>query len=185
MRRGFTLIELIVVTIILGLVASLVVPRLVGMTKREGDVTAERLSELLSLFALRDNAGSTQSAIWMNPDNGCVELWNMQSNPDRPADPAVWVPDRFVQPVRFPVGVELADVRTNGEALSGSEWRITGSPSGERPRIEMHLIADQFDCVLILEHGASIPMRIDNGVQREGGRVSIDLDQRGMDREPW
>lgn len=185
MRRGFTLIELIVVSALLALVAAMVVPRLAGMSRREADVTAERLSELLSLFAFRDNSGVQQSAIWMNPDTGCVELWNLEPDPERPAEPPDWVPDRFVQPVRLPPGVELSDVRSDGQALVGDEWRIVGSPGGERPRIEMRLVADGFDSVLVLDRGASVPMRIDNGVIREGVRAAIDLDQRGMDREPW
>jgi prepilin-type N-terminal cleavage/methylation domain-containing protein len=185
MRRGFTLLELIVVSALLALVASMVVPRLVGMSRREADVAAERLSEMLSLFAFRDNAGVQQSAIWLNPDTGCVELWNLEPDPERPNEPPEWVPDRFLQPVRMPVGVELAEVRSDGQALGGDEWRIVGAPGGERPRIEMRLIADGFDSVLVLDRGASTPVRIDNGVVREGGRSAIDLDQRGMDREPW
>jgi hypothetical protein len=114
-----------------------------------------------------------------------VELWSKQSDPDQPNEAPQWVPDRFVQPIRLPDGVELAEVRSNGQLLSPGEWRILGSPSGERPLIEMHLVADGFDSLLTLAPGASVPMRVDNGVQREGGRVTIDLDQQGRDREPW
>ena len=185
MRRGFTLLELIVVAALLSLLAAMVIPRLTGMARREGDVAAERLSEMLSLFALRDNSGSVQSAIWLNGDTGCVELWSKQADPDQPTEAPQWVPDRFVQPIRLPDGVELAEVRSNGQLLSPDEWRILGSPSGERPQIEMHLVADGFDCVLTLAPGAGVPTRVDNGVQREGGRVAIDLDQQGRDREPW
>ncbi|NDA70392.1 MAG: M24 family metallopeptidase [Betaproteobacteria bacterium] len=97
MRRGFTLLELIVVAALLALLAAMVVPRLTGMARREGDVVAERLSELLSLFALRDNSGSVQSAIWMNGDTGCVELWTKESDPEQPTEPPQWIPDRFVR----------------------------------------------------------------------------------------
>lgn len=185
MRRGFTLLELIVVAALLALLAAMVLPRLTGMARREGDVVAERLSELLSLFALRDNSGSVQSAIWMNGDTGCVELWTKESDPEQPTEPPQWIPDRFVQPIQLPNGVELAEVRSNGQLLSPGEWRILGSPSGERPLIEMHLVADGFDSLLTLAPGASVPTRVDNGVQREGGRAAIDLDQQGRDREPW
>ncbi len=185
MRRGFTLLELIVVVALLAIVASMVVPRLTGMIRREGDLTAERLTELLSMFAFRDNTGSQQCALWMNPDSGCVEIWNMESNPDRPADPPDWVPDRLVQPVRLPTGVELTEVRRDGELLAPEEWRIIGSPSADRPRVEMLLTAEGFQTLLVLEPGATIPIRIDQGVVKEGGRVAIDLDQQGRDREPW
>ena len=185
MRRGFTLLELIVVSTLLALVAAMVVPRLTGMSRREADVAAERLTELLSMFALRDNTGVQQTAIWMNPDSRCIELWTLEPDPERPTERPTWVPDRHVQPVRLPAGVQLEDVRADGQNLAGDEWRIVGSPGGQRPRIEMHLVADGFDSVLVLEPGAGLPTRVDNGVVREGARAPKDLDHAGLDREPW
>jgi prepilin-type N-terminal cleavage/methylation domain-containing protein len=185
MRRGFTLLELIVVSTLLALVAAMVVPRLAGMSRREADVATERMAELLSMFAWRDNTGVQQSAIWMNPDSGCVELWTQESDPDRPTDHPQWVPDRHVQPVRLPAGVQLEDVRADGQSLAGDEWRIVGTPGGQRPRIEMRIVADGFESVLVLEPGAGMPTRVDNGVVREGARATKDLDRSGLDREPW
>jgi hypothetical protein len=95
------------------------------------------------------------------------------------------MPDRHVQPVCMPKGVELAEVRMDGRPLDGSEWRIVGSPSGERPEVFMRVIADGLETELLLPPNASVPMRTDNGVTRERVRVPIDLDQAGMDREPW
>ena len=185
MRRGFTLIELIVVSALLALVAAMVVPRLVGMSRREADVAVERLTELLSMFAYRDASGATSCAIWLDPDTGCVALWSLEGDPKRPADPPEWVPDRFVQPVCMPRGVELAEVRMDGRPLDGSDWRIMGSPSGERPEIFMRVVADGLDSELLLPPGAAVPMRTDNGITRERVRTPIDLDKAGMDREPW
>lgn len=185
MRRGFTLLELIVVVTLLALVAAMVVPRLTGMARREADVATERLSELLAMFAFRDNAGVQQSAIWMNPDTGCVELWTLEPDVERPMEKPQWVPDRHVQPVRLPAGVELSEVRANGQSLSGDEWRIVGAPGGARPRVEMRVTAEGFESVLVLEPGAGVPTRVDNGVVREGARATKDLDRAGMDREPW
>ncbi|MCE9619397.1 MAG: type II secretion system GspH family protein [Planctomycetes bacterium] len=185
MRRAFTLIELIVVIAILAVVSAAVIPRLRGLSKGQADVAIERLSELLSLFAWRDNAGSQQCAIYMNPDSNAIELWTLEPNPARPADPAEWVPDRYVQPVRMPESVELADVLADGMRIGGSEWRIVGSPSGNRPRIEMRVIADGLDTSLVLEPGAAMPIRVDNGRIVEDQRTMRDLDARGMSREPW
>jgi len=185
MRRGFTLIELIVVSALLAIVAALVVPRLTGMARREADVAAERLSELLSMFAFRDGSGSATCAIWLDPDTGCVALWTLESDPSQPAEAPEWVPDRHVQPVCLPQGVELAEVRMDGRPLDGSEWRILGSPSGERPEVYMRVIAEGMETELLLSPNASVPTRTDNGVARERARVPIDLDQSGMDREPW
>ena len=184
MRRGFTLLELIVVISILVVVSSVVIPRLRGLSKGKADVAIERLSELLSLFAWRDNAGSQQCAIYMNPDSGAVELWTLEPNPKRPTDPAEWMRDRFVQPVRMPEGVEL-EVMADGMRLNGSEWRIVGSPSGNRVRIEMRVTTDGFDSHLIMEPHAAMPTRVDNGKVIEDQRAAQDLDARGMSREPW
>ena len=184
MRRGFTLIELIVVTALLAIVAALVVPRLTGMGRREADVVVERLTELLAMFAYRDASGTTSCAVWLDPD-GCVTLWSLESDPKNPTDPPEWTPDRFVQPVCMPRGVELAEVRMDGRPLDGSDWRIMGSPSGERPEIYMRVVADGLESELLLASGAAVPTRTDNGVIREHVREPIDLDKAGMDREPW
>ena len=184
MRRGFTLLELIVVISILAVVSSVVIPRLRGLSKGKADVAVERLSELLSLFAWRDNAGSQQCAIYLNPDSGAIELWTLEPIPNRPMDPAQWMPDRFVQPVRIPEGVQL-EVMADGMRLDGSEWRIVGSPSGNRDLIEMHVIAEGFDSLLLLNPRAAMPTRIDNGKVVEDQRETRDLDARGMSREPW
>jgi len=185
MRRGFTLIELIVVAALLAVVAALVVPRLTGMSRREADMAAERLSEVLAMFAFRDATGAQQSAIWLNPESDCVELWNLESDPERPAEPPQWVADRFVQAFRLPPGVELTEVSSDGQRMVGDEWRILSAPGGSRPRIEMRLAAEGRDIVLLLEPSATSPVRYDDGSLREGGRVAIDLDETGRDREPW
>ena len=184
MRRGFTLLELIVVISILAIVSSFVIPRLRGLSKGKADIACERLSELLSLFAWRDNAGSQQCAVYMNPDSSAIELWTLEPNPNRPTDLADWMRDRFVQPVRMPEGVEL-EVMADGLRLNGSEWRIVGSPSGNRVRIEMKVIAEGFEAQLVLVPGAAMPTRVDNGKVIEDQRAAQDLDARGMSRESW
>jgi prepilin-type N-terminal cleavage/methylation domain-containing protein len=184
MRRGFTLLELIVVISILAVVSSVVIPRLRGLSKGKADVAVERLSELLSLFAWRDNAGSQQCAIYMNPDSSAIELWTLEPISNRPTDPAEWMPDRFVQPVRIPEGVQL-EVMADGMRLDGSEWRIVGSPSGNRALIEMRVSTDGFDSLLLLNPSAAMPTRVDNGKIVEDQRETRDLDARGMSREPW
>ena len=184
MRRGFTLLELIVVISILAIVSSVVIPRLRGLSKGKADVACERLSELLSLFAWRDNAGSQQCAIYMNPDTGAIELWTLEPNPKRPTKQADWISDRFVQPVLIPEGVEL-EVIADGLRLDGNEWRIVGSPSGNRVRIEMKVIAEGFEALLVLAPGAAMPTRVDNGKVMDDQRAALDLDARGMSREPW
>jgi hypothetical protein len=114
-----------------------------------------------------------------------VTLWTLESDPERPTEPPEWVPDRHVQPVCMPDGVELQEVRMDGRSLDGLEWRIMGSPTGERAEILMRVVADGFESELLLAPGAGVPVRTDNGVVRGRVQTPIDLDQMGMDREPW
>jgi hypothetical protein len=69
--------------------------------------------------------------------------------------------------------------------LDGSEWRIVGSPSGNRALIEMRVSTDGFDSLLLLNPSAAMPTRVDNGKIVEDQRETRDLDARGMSREPW
>jgi hypothetical protein len=49
----------------------------------------------------------------------------------------------------------------------------------------MHVIAEGFDSLLLLNPRAAMPTRIDNGKVVEDQRETRDLDARGMSREPW
>jgi hypothetical protein len=54
-----------------------------------------------------------------------------------------------------------------------------------RARIEMRVVADGLDAMVVLEPGAAMPTRVDNGIVVEDQRAARDLDARGMSREPW
>ena len=95
MRRGFTLLEVMVVVFIIGLLATLVAPRLVGRadearrTKAVADMKA--VEQALNLYRL-DTGG------YPTTEQGLEALVR---KPDRPPVPRTWNPNGYLE--RVPV----------------------------------------------------------------------------------
>ena len=74
-RRGFTLIEILTVVIILGILAALVVPKMTGFMS---DATTSAVRGQIEMYKLR-HGGVTPLA---SGANGTDELWNAMTTPD-------------------------------------------------------------------------------------------------------
>ena len=129
-RRGFTLIELVVVIIVLGLLAGLVAPQIFGRVSEARDVAAKTQMATLGaaldsyrldngaypstaqgLKALRENPGAAAAPAWRGP----------YLRKDVPADPwgRPWV---YASPgVRNPNGFGLMTLGRDGKAGGSGE----------------------------------------------------------------
>jgi general secretion pathway protein G len=127
-RRGFTLLEMLVVMVIIGLLAGLVGPRIFGKVDSSKVQTAQVQIKMLesSLAIMRLDMGS--------PPSGEAALRWLSTKPEDPALGALWkgpyldgaVP---VDPWNNPYQIAMPGV--GGKPFSVSSFGADGKPGGE------------------------------------------------------
>jgi len=186
--RGFTLLEVMVVVIILALVATITVPRLTGMAKREFDLVAERVADLLTMFAQRDNLGQKPVGLWYDESRRALTLVVLDVIDPESRTQADWQIDPFVDPVRLPDVVDANSlmVIADGEAAYIAEWPLGHTPGEARPTIEVYFQSfdGQHRVTLVLQPYDVAPRRMDRS-GRAQARLPLDLDAAGRSREDW
>ena len=182
-RRGFTLIEALLVVAVLAILAGLIVPRMGGITRRQDTVAVDRVADLLTMFAFRSSAGKQPVGLMYDGRSRTFELLILDIDPTQRGDPVVWQPDRLSMPAPLPEGMELAFAREDLSTLPDTEWMIETKPGGERPRIELRLEGQAIAVDLMLEPYALAARRSDR--QNVAVRERRDLDEEGLDRERW
>ncbi|MCA9309954.1 MAG: prepilin-type N-terminal cleavage/methylation domain-containing protein [Phycisphaerales bacterium] len=184
-RRGFTLLELIVVIIMMAVVAGLVVPRLGGSERRRQDVTVQRVADLLSIAAYRDAIGGRHVGVRFDDETATLTLMV------RELGERDWRPDPVTPAVDLGT-LEIAELGVGTGTVRGSRepWWIT-FPQGEaRPDVAMKLTPTR-DQRSTLEWVVRLPsFATAASVQRPGepvpvGADAIDLDAAGLEDVAW
>src|SRR5262245_48112392 len=98
--RGFTLIEMIVVVVILAIMAAMVVPRLGSSQRREFHLAIDQVSDLLTMYAQRESLG--QKIVGLQYAGNEVRMMVLDYDNSRPGSPATWHTDVYVEPVTLP-----------------------------------------------------------------------------------
>ena len=184
-RRAFTLIELIVVVVVLGIAAAAIVPKFTGTARQEADNAVDQVAELLRLFAYRQSLSAQQVALWRDGNDGRIHLLVMDSDPADPEALPAWRPDRFAAPVSLPMGVELVEIQNNDQRVDPAEWTIASVPGGERPKIAIRIVGMGVDSTVALPQGSPSVVRVDADKPAPFAREPIDLSRAGRDFEPW
>ena len=76
-------------------------------------------------------------------------------------------------------------MRSNDQRVDPSEWTITSTPGGERPKIEVRLVGLGIDSTVVLPTGSPSVVRVDADKPAPFARAPIDLDRSARDHEPW
>jgi prepilin-type N-terminal cleavage/methylation domain-containing protein len=165
-QRGFTIVEVIVVMIILGVLGALVVPRLVGVGGRQAEVEAESVRVLLSAFAQRDAIARQRVALAFDAARSELSVQALvpadvgavgsagggegQGGGDGDASLAAlagesagaamaWRNTGLIRPVRLAL-VGLGEVLVGGQSQPvDAAWRVTLSPAQTRPSLTLVL----------------------------------------------
>lgn len=184
--RGFTLIELIVVVVLVAVVSGLIAPRVLDVGRRRTDEAARSVRNLLSIAAHRDAIGQQRLAIEHSDDPAALTLMSLRV-PAGEAD-LRWAPDALVAPAPLD-GLRVASVSLGGAALQSRGFRIEFPRHEPRQNIEIVLEEDP-------PPRAGAPRRFvvsllagstQATLDAEAARVpaSIDLDGAGRGTSTW
>ncbi len=184
-QRGFTLVELLVAAAILAVMATFLIPSFFTVDRRRDKLAVDEVEDLLTMYAYRDSTGTQPVALAEDPETGAIGLWVKDVDPLAPERPAVWMPDRFSDPVILPVNLQLTQLLLDGRDELVQGWTITRAPSEPRPLVEIVISSRDTEVSLILGPTSLSPYRLENGVVTGLVRQAIDLDRRGLDREEW
>lgn len=182
-----TIIEVIVVTVILGVVAALTLPRLFGGEGRQVAAKADEVAQVLTALARRDAAVAQAIALSYEQDDGRLQI--LVRNRD-PLAREVWVSDMMLP--EAPLGsVRINSVEVDGAEIDPGAFQVvldqfmprpalrlvlTDSKGGNACSVEMAGTAGQAQVVVGDLHGKGLAGT---------GTSSVDLDAAGKEREAW
>jgi|TARA_B100000959_G_scaffold266421_1_gene308827 prepilin-type N-terminal cleavage/methylation domain-containing protein len=184
-RTAFTLLEIIVVIMIMGVLASMIIPRLSGNQQREFKLTAEQVNDVVLMFAHRVSTSNQASGLRYNPESKQLELLSKIEDSETKGH-FFWGIDPLAEPITIPqwLGDNPIIISVDGEVTDTSQWPVTTTPGETRPFIEVSLYWDEHEAIISLPSHAMGPSIWFDGIGTEP-LMPIDLDAEGRGREEW
>ena len=186
--RGFTLVEVIVVAILLSFAALAVVPSLRANPSTKFQLATDQVMDLLSVYALRDRTGNAPVALQRQLDFQGMEVVSdrlallVQDEIDGVTE---WRIDPHVRPVELieAISRDGIDVRLDGELIDTEGEPIAHRPGEDRPDILVLLRQEdlQLTSMIRLSPWSIAPSR--DG--RAEAMDEIDLDGLGRSEVDW
>jgi len=182
-RRGFTLIELVVVSILIVVLGAITLPRMISLERRHEDKALVEVEDLMRMFAFRNSVGTQQIALHYDQSRNTLSLWILDLNPDDPEGPRVWQPDRLSYPVELPESMRITEAASDETPIRDEVWTIMSNPDGSRPRIALLVAGKNVTGELVLDSYSTVPIRL--GDVSVAVREPIDLDGEGRTFDRW
>ena len=180
---------MVVVVAILAVIMAMTLPRMLGRDGRVLQLSADRVADLLTMYAQRESLSSRPTGIWHDTDTHRLVLMVLDADGATPQQPAQWRPDRTVKPVQLPSSVDVergVGASIDGTTVDISRWPITTEPGKRRPRIEISLYDNDGRVkTLVLPSHALKPYDLDDADAVLVSRQPMDLDAAGRHREDW
>ena len=187
---GFTLIEVMLVVVILGILSGMVAFRMTGDLRRRRDLAALKIESLLETLAHRHQLSQDRMALSYDPSDQGLQLDRFYLNADEDVDSdPVWRRDVLAQRVVISDDeIAILAIRFDGRTLplnSFARWEIPVDEA--RPTVEIELAwgEEEVDLIQLLPHELR-PMRDGLGLEQAIAPLEpVDLDAIGKDDESW
>lgn len=180
MRRAFTLLELVVVMILLGITAGLIAPRLGSLAPRRAEAAARDARTLLSVLGHRDSVPGPALALRFDAASSTLAV-------DR-LDPQAkdWRPDPLVPPAST-AGLRLTQALADGVPLDTASFRLELPRHTPRPTLELTFESDGTPATThrILWHSSSAEAQLAAQASLDPFPSPIDLDAAGLGEVAW
>ena len=185
-RRGFTLVEIIVVCTVLAMLLSVLAVRLTSMEGRNFDTVVEQTGDLMMMFALRSEHARQPVGLLIDEDRNSLRLLRREPS-GRAENMDLWQPDPTVREVRLPDFMSTRDIEVfiDGDIADLTEWPLSAMPGEDRPVIELVLHHEDRSVSLNLSPTSMSPRRIEEGRDAVPVREPEDLDTTGRWQEEW
>ncbi|MCH2148742.1 MAG: type II secretion system GspH family protein [Phycisphaerales bacterium] len=185
-RRGFTMVEIIVVCTVLAMLLSVLAVRLTSMEGRNFDTVVEQTGDLMMMFALRSEHARQPVGLLIDEDRNSLRLLRREPS-ERAENMDLWQPDPTVREVRLPEFMSTRDIEVfvDGDIADLTEWPLSAMPGEDRPVIELVLRHQDRSVSLNLSPTSMSPRRIEEGRDEVPLREPEDLDNTGRWQEEW
>lgn len=192
--RAFTLIELVVAVLVLGVIAAVIAPRLLDAGSRRAQENAREVVHLISVAARRDALGGRRQALEYDSAASTLSLLVLAAPAPDGRTPGGWRADPLAPTVKLE-GVRLREAAFDGRRQDPRGWRMEFPETGPRPELELVLepaapqkIKTAWTIDLLPSASAAW---MDDGASPRGqaaahaGLRSIDLDASGKGQQAW
>ncbi|MAB73097.1 MAG: hypothetical protein CMJ54_11395 [Planctomycetaceae bacterium] len=183
-RRGFSLIEVIIASVLLVLLGTMLVPRMSGIARGELDVAVEGVGTAFAAFAFTESTDQKLVALSYTASNRRLDVFQLRETDAKASE---WRPLTMAPSLILPEFIEFTRVTVDGAALDPTDWFISSSSSGLRPDIRVRIESETGDGadIALLPHGLGPVIVRDGDPDPPYLRERTDLAEIGADREDW
>ncbi|CAG1003630.1 hypothetical protein PHYC_03080 [Phycisphaerales bacterium] len=182
--RAFTIVEVIVVVVILGILVGAMAPRLAALTGREAQAAAGRVANLLSAAATRDLLTHQRIAVEFDGEASRLRLLVLSE------DGEMWKEDPLTPAVNLGE-VKVTRATMESAMLDAMNWRVEFPQDQPRPALLLVLSGgrggDTYRVEIASRASRAVVRAGENPSAREVAELDgvVDLDARGMGEQAW